>query len=519
MIKDKINNWIKESLGQEDLALVHPKILEHGDYSVIVSDKTANQDFEILKKNKSEFIESVDFAPPRFINLHLSKEFFKNSLKEIIEKGENFGKSEHAKGFKVMVEHTDPNYFKRLHIGHYMPMAIGSTLANVFRWNGADVKEACYYSDVGLQAAKAVWAMKQEIKEDPYVYGTKAYDTDESAKKEIIEINKKIYEHSDSEVDALYKAGSEESVKGFNEVYKKFGINFDLYFYESEAAKVGSELVRKNIGKVFENSDGAVIFRAEDHDPKLHTRVFINSEGIPTYEAKDLGLAQIKSEKYPHDLSVVVTANEQKDYFRVLLAALELVSPELHKKTKHISHGTLRLATGKMSSRTGNVILAEDLIEEVKSRTKGDERVAIGAIKYMILRQAIGNDIVFDLEKSVSTEGDSGVYLQYAHARACSVLEKSKFSPPAKGEMSQTEGVRIIERLLYRFPEIVERAGKEYAPNYITTYLTELASAFNNFYAQEQIVGNNYRVAITQAFKNVMKNGLDILGIPAPERM
>ncbi|MEK7175773.1 MAG: DALR anticodon-binding domain-containing protein, partial [Patescibacteria group bacterium] len=95
----------------------------------------------------------------------------------------------------------------------------------------------------------------------------------------------------------------------------------------------------------------------------------------------------------------------------------------------------------------------------------------------------------------------------------------SKFSPPAKGEMSQTEGVRVIERLLYRFPEIVERAGKEYAPNYITTYLTELASAFNNFYAQEQIVGNNYRVAITQAFKNVMKNGLDILGIPAPERM
>ncbi|MEK7135293.1 MAG: DALR anticodon-binding domain-containing protein, partial [Patescibacteria group bacterium] len=250
-----------------------------------------------------------------------------------------------------------------------------------------------------------------------------------------------------------------------------------------------------------------------------------NSEGIPTYEAKDLGLPGMKLEKFPYDLSVIVTANEQKDYFKVLLEALRLVSPELHKKTKHISHGTLRLTTGKMSSRTGNVILAEDLIEEVKEKVKNDEQVAIAAIKYMILRQAIGNDIVFDFEKSVSTEGDSGVYLQYAHARACSILAKAfELGKGADVKHSVLDrGTHEIERLLYRFPEIVERAGAEYAPNYVVTYLTELASAFNNFYAHEQVLDNSpesaYRLAIVEAFKTVMKNGLTILGIPAPERM
>jgi len=180
-----------------------------------------------------------------------------------------------------------------------------------------------------------------------------------------------------------------------------------------------------------------------------------------------------------------------------------------------------------MSSRTGDIITAEELIEDVKRRLAptspggvSDEAVAIGAIKYMILRQAIGNDIVFDIEKSVSTEGDSGVYLQYAYARANSLLEK------ADKEISTNaprENTHEVERLLYRFPEIVERAGKEYAPHHIVTYLTQLAGSFNNFYTHEQVIGDSpeasYRLAIVKAFNIVMKNGLTILGITAPERM
>lgn len=527
-IKNLINKGLEE-LGYSEFKntfdVGHPKDKNFGDYSTNVlvrmgpvgGSHLEDNLVKWLDEHRSVEIEKIDIKM-LFINFHLSKEFFKNSLGEIIEKGDKFGKGEHAKGFKVMVEHTDPNYFKKLHVGHYMPMTIGSTLASIFKWNGAEVEEVCYYSDVGLQAAKSVWAMKQGITDDPYVAGTKAYEEDENAKNEIVEINKKIYEHSDPEIEKLYKAGSEESLRGFNEIYRKFGINFDKYFYESKAGKVGEEIVREKLGEVFEESEGAIVFHAEKHDPSLHTRVFINSYGIPTYEAKDLGLAKLKAEAYPCDLSVIVTGNEQKEYFRVLLEALKQVFPDLASKTKHLSHGMLRLPTGKMSSRTGDVITAEALIEEVKDRVKGDEQVAVGAIKYMILRQSIGNDIIFDFEKSVSTEGDSGVYLQYAHARAGSVLEKAGVST-WQVDINGQHPVLTIEKLLYRFPEVVERAGAEYAPNYITTYLTELASTFNNFYAQEPIIGDSYRLAITKAFKIVMRNGLNILGIPAPERM
>ena len=533
MIKKEIEKLVKEaldSLGIEAGGFVveHPTDSKMGDYTTNAAIKYGHKE-EILRyieTNKPEGVERVELAGPGFINFYLSREFFKESLREIIERGDDFGKGEHAKGFKVMVEHTDPNYFKKLHVGHAMPMTIGSTIANIFRWNGAKVKEACYYSDVGLQAAKAVWAMKQGITEDPYVAGTKAYDEDESAKREIIEINKKIYEHSDAEVEKFYKVGSEGSVAEFEEVFRKFGLSFDNIFLESEAAKVGQKVVEKHIGDIFEKSEGATVFHGEKIDTSLHTRVFINSEGIPTYEAKDLGLATIKYDQFPYDSSVIVTANEQKEYFRVLLAALKLVYPELYQKTIHIAHGTLRLPTGKMSSRTGDVILINDLIEQVKERVRGDEEVAIGAIKYMILRQAIGHDVIFDFEKSVSTEGDSGVYLQYAHARANSILEKAKNTGKTYVTdigLACVRETHDIEKLLYRFPEIVERAGAEYAPNYITTYLTELASSFNNFYAHEQVIGDSpesgYRLAIVKAFNIVMKNGLNILGIPAPERM
>lgn len=511
MIREEIRKVIEDALkelGITDVEFVveHPTDLKMGDYSTNVGIKTgkAKEIYEHLAVQPPSGVEKIELAGPGFINFYLSKEFYKNSLKEIIEKGENFGKGEHAKEFKVMVEHTDPNPFKEFHIGHLMPNVIGSALARIFEWNGAEVKQVNYQGDVGLHVAKAIWGIMHG-EENPYVAGNKAYETH---KEEIDLINKKIYEKSDEEINKIYEEGKKASLDKFEEIYKRLGTKFDYYFFESETGEVGKKIVEENIGKVFEESEGAIVFKGS------HTRVFINSQGLPTYEAKDLGNAKNKYDKYPYDLSVVVTGNEIKEYFKVVLEAMKQVLPDLASKTKHLPHGMLRLPTGKMSSRTGDIITAEALIDEVKTKVKGDEQVAVGAIKYMILRQAIGNDIIFDLEKSVSTEGDSGVYLQYAHARASSLLEK------AYGQGSTlSRDTHEVEKLLYRFTEIVERAGKEYAPNYITTYLTELAAAFNNFYAKEPIIGDSYRLAITQAFKTVMKNGLDILSIPAPERM
>ncbi len=526
-MKNTIENLIKEALKSlgveaETVLVEHPSDLSHGDYSTNAGIKYADkkeQIIEYLNKHKPKEIEKIDMAGPGFINFHLSKEFFKQSIGEIIKEGSEFGKNTKLKGQKIMVEHTQPNPFKEFHIGHLMNNAIGEAVARIVKASGAEVKTATYHGDVGLHVAKAIWGM-QKGEKDPYPAGAKAYEDDEKAKAEIVEINQKVYDKSDKQINDLYEAGRNKSLEYFEFLYKKLNSHFDYHFYESEAGEKGKKIVSDNVGKVFDEGEGgSVIFKGEKFG--LHTRVFLNSEGIPTYEAKEVGLAEIKKEIFHYDQSITITGNEQDGFFKVVEVAIGEVFGELKGKLKHLSHGQLRLPTGKMSSRTGDVITAESLIETVKEKTKGDEDIAIGAIKYMILRQSIGNDIIFDIEKSVSTEGDSGVYLQYAYARTTSLLEKAN----KKGDVSQTyvRETHPIEKILYRFPELVERACAEYAPNYITTYLTELAGAFNNFYAHEQVISDDpesgYRLAIVEAFRTVMKNGLTILGIPTPERM
>ena len=213
--------------------------------------------------------------------------------------------------------------------------------------------------------------------------------------------------------------------------------------------------------------------------------------------------------------------------------------PDLAEKTKHIGHGMLRLPEGKMASRTGNVVTAESLIEKArqmileKIQERGfseqekqmvAEQVAIGSIKYSILRQSIGSDIIFNFEKSISFEGDSGPYLQYSHARANSVLEKAKKERIKASLKNVPHEISTLEKLMHQFPEIVEKAGKEYEPHYVVLYLTELAREFNNYYANNKIVDkadefSPYKIALTEAFSIIMKNGLWLLGIQAPERM
>jgi arginyl-tRNA synthetase len=291
---------------------------------------------------------------------------------------------------------------------------------------------------------------------------------------------------------------------------------------------------------IFEKSDGAVVFRGENFDSHLHTRVFLNTEGLPTYEAKELGLAKIKASKYPADISISVTGNEINDYFKVVLRAMQELMPDLAEKIKHLSHGMLRLPGGKMSSRTGQVITAEFLIEEVKKKVlekikerqlseeeknEISEKVSVGAIKYSILKQGIGKDIIFDFDKSLSFEGDSGPYLQYAYTRALSVLKKAEeagVTPEGSPQGSRELPSGDLTHLLYQFPEIVTRAYRELAPQFIVSYLIEVAGAFNSFYAQNQIIGSDdeaSRLALTRATSIVLKNGLDLLGIPVLERM
>ncbi len=546
MVVDKIKQAVTDALKElgvknPEVSLEHPAEMERGDYATSVALRYAKE----LKKPPKELAEVIVRyivlqkiphlarveAVGGFVNFHFAPEFFAENIAEILEKKDGFGKSAHCAGMKTVVEFTDPNPFKEFHIGHLMSNAIGESIARIISFHGAEVKRACYQGDVGLHVAKAIWGMqkiknqKSKIKIEEwgkaYTRGAEAYETDAAAKAETNDLNTAIFDRTDKSVNALYDAGKETSLAYFEDIYKILGTHFDYYFFESETGVLGKKLVEENLGRVFEQSDGAVVF--PESKSGLHTRVFLNAKGLPTYEAKELGLARTKYEKYPYDFSVIITGNEVSEYFKVLLKAMALIFPDLAKKTKHLSHGMLRLSTGKMSSRTGSVVTAESLIDAVKEKV-GTEEVAVGAIKYSILHASLGGDIIFDIDKSVSIHGDSGPYLQYSYARACSVLRKSPTQLRRGAEFARRGGgVLQLERLLYRFPEVVLRAGKEYAPHYIASYLIEIAGAFNSWYAKERILDAGeetpYRLALTEAFSIVMKNGLWLLGIAAPEKM
>ncbi|MDP6387945.1 MAG: arginine--tRNA ligase [Candidatus Pacebacteria bacterium] len=541
-IKDAVSAM---SLETGEIHLEYPADLAYGDYSTNVAmvlakkaQKTpkelAQEIIRYIVQNKPDHVEKVEVAGAGFINFYLSQDFFTESINEILKEREKWGSNNLLKNQKTIVEYTDPNPFKEFHIGHLMSNAVGESISRIVELSGAEVKKANYQGDVGLHVAKAIFG-KQKNSEmtwgKAYTYGVQNY---EKNKKEINKINKKIYEKDDNEINSLYEKGRKISLEHFEEIYRKLGTKFDEYFFESETGPIGQKLVKENIGKIFEESDGAIIFKGEKYG--LHTRVFINSDGLPTYEAKDLGLAKIKSERFNYDKSVVITGNEVKEYFKVILEAMKQIYPTLAEKTKHITHGMMRLPSGKMSSRTGDIVTAESLIDEVKvkvlekmknsdvkNKPEIAEEIAVGAVKYSILKQSAGKDIIFNFDKSLSFEGNSGPYLQYSYTRAHSVLEKAKEQNIKLSTKISRLDLDILEKLLYRFPEVVERAGKEFEPHYITTYLTELAGAFNSFYAKERIVEESdsapYKVALTQAFAYTIKNGLWLLGIKAPERM
>ncbi|MFZ2500717.1 MAG: arginine--tRNA ligase [Minisyncoccia bacterium] len=543
-MEERIEKAVQEYLAQagapETVFVVErPVDATHGDYTTNAAFAAAKS----LGKNPRELADSlarylidslgtsvashVSVAGPGFVNITLAREAVTRAVVEADAQGSEWGKGRVNIGQRVMVEYTDPNPFKEMHIGHLMSNAIGESIARLIESSGATVSRANYQGDVGLHVAKAIWGKQQKSEVswgEAYVFGSEHYETH---KEEIDRLNKTIYEKSDPAVNTLYDEGRAQSLEHFEKIYHMLGTTFAHYFFESDVGPIGLAIVQKH-PEIFEKSEGAVVFKGEPYG--LHTRVFINNKGLPTYEAKELGLVEAKKQKGDFDISLTITANEIQEYFKVVRRVAEMLFPDLEGKMIARFHGFLKLTTGKMSSRKGNVITALEFIEEVKedaSERNTDplvaEQVAIGAIKYMVLRQAPGSDIIFDPEKSLSLEGDSGPYLQYALVRAKSVLaqvESGIWRLPAGRQAPDSP--YLIERALMHFPEVVARAAREFAPNVLVTYLTELASEWNSFYAQERIIGGDHeahKILVARAFINTMTNGLTLLGIPTPEKM
>ena len=547
---EKVRGAVAEALkavGAADalFRVERPTDASHGDYATnaaMVAAKALGKNPKELAETLAQKIqdalgasaERAEVAGPGFINITLSAGEVVATTAEAAAKGEDWGVGKLEEGKRIMVEYAQPNPFKEMHIGHVMGTTIGEAVSRLIQNESAVIARANYQGDVGPHVAKALWGLKKAGVREPatateisaaYVAGNRAYEDDSGAKAEIDALNKAIYVGEDRELMELWRKGREVSLAAFEDVYRILGTKFDYYFFESETAPIGLRVVRDGLERgVFEKSDGAVVYRGEKKGK--HTRVFITSQDTPTYEAKDMGLAFLKEERWPSDRSVVNTAMEQASYFAVILDALTDLAPLVGEKTVHVPYGFMKLTTGKMSSREGNVITAAGLIKEMiekASEKNADplvaEQVAVGAIKYMILRQAPGTDIIFDPEKSLSLEGDSGAYLHDALVRAVKIL--SYESENAGGGEEPAEPY-AIERLILHYPEVAARAAKLLAPNILVTYLTELAGAWNNFYATEQVLGSpedEYKQRVARAFANTMANGLKLLGIPTPERM
>lgn len=507
-----------------------------------------------IKLRDFEKIVEVSVAGPGFINIRLSDAILlKNALRE---------PAKSLAGQTIICEYSDMNAFKTAHVGHLYTTLVGNAVANLLEVLGAKVVRANFGGDVGLHVGKAMWSVMHAINGDParlseipeqeraswvtarYIEGNTAYETDEISKTEIIKTNKKVYAlhaNGDQESDfaKAYWTCRQWSYAGFEQFYTSLQLDkqpdgtFFVYYPESLTASFGVELVGKGLEHgVFAKSDGATVYKGEKDG--LHTRVFLTREGLPTYETKDLGLAVNKWQDYHYDRNIVITASDITEYMKVVLKALSKLLPETDGKTTHLTHGLVKLTGGqKMSSRKGNVLLPEDVLEAARTATletvgKVDESAVLGAIKYAFLKNRIGGDIIYDPAESVSIQGNSGPYLQYAHARAKSILHKFEALNPKsetnlKLQNQKLEtGERTLVRKLAQYSDVIELATSELAPHHICTYLYELAQEFNRFYEQNKVIGDarqETRITLVEQYANTLKKGLNLLGIDAPEKM
>lgn len=503
---------------------------------------------EIAETIKSELekldsVAKVEIAGPGFINIFYTDDRIASDMRT--------APSKLLKGQRFVVEYSCPNWFKELHTGHLYQTVVGDSLARILTEAGADVVRVSFGGDVGLHVAKALWSILQHVDgfsdavktEDPqkraefitghYVAGSVAYEEDENAREQIRELNNRIYTFTKTERDDSPEASIYYTCRDWGTEYFKYFYNlidvtpFDAYYPESTTEESGSEAVKAGLAKnIFTESDGAIVFEGEKVG--LHTRVFMTREGLPTYEAKDIGVILLEEQAYNFDRRILMTGSDQRDYMKVVWAALDELENGMREKMTHLVHGIVKFADGsKMSSRLGNVARAIDVVDVVtkqvsQTNTTLVNEIALGAIKYEFIKYTIGGDIAFDIESSVSTKGKSGPYLQYAHARASSILRSVQTTGDENIAFDFNENERLLARKIGQFSSAFDSSVQELQPHRICTYLYELAQEFNRFYENEKVVGSDresLRIQLVRCYADTLKKGLELLGIHAPKQM
>lgn len=561
---------------QKGLSLEFPPNVALGDFAVSffgVVKETGKSSAEIavaVEKSfsESQIIEKTKAAGP-YLNIKIKKTvLFGNVIGEIEKEKEKYGNSKVGKGQKVMIEYLSPNTNKPLHLGHARNGALGIAVANILSASGFDVIKGILINDRGVHICKSMLAWKKfgngetpessGIKGDHFVgkwYVRYAMEAEKNPgmKEEVQDMLKK-WEAGDAETMNIWKTMNAWAYAGYRETWKSFGLEFDEFFYESETYELGKDIVEEGLKKniFYKNEKGAVLLDLPedefglDQDGEKKKMTVVRADGTSVYLTQDIGTAVSRAEKFNLERMVYVVGSEQDFYFKVLFKILSKLGYSWAKDLHHLSYGMVALPEGKMKSREGKVVDMDNLIMEVENMVKAeigkkDEEIteeeilrrahliAIGAIKFQMLRVKPAQDIKFDPKESIDINGFTGPYCQYAYARIFGVLQKAreKNISPVKDNLSSLdspEGLLLAQKLI-AFPEELEKAALELNPLKVLVATYEVAKAANLFYEKNRIIGEENellataRLAFLGVAGQVIKKGLNILGIEALERM
>jgi arginyl-tRNA synthetase len=505
----------------------------------------------IEKIGENEYFEKIVNVGP-YVNFFINKEMLtKTVLEEIKDKGENFGSSSIGKGKTVIVEFSSPNIAKPFHIGHIRSTVIGHSLYRIYTFLGYDTVSVNHLGDYGTQFGMLISALKrwgniEVVEKEPinellklYVkFNAEAEKNPELANEARMWFKK--LEEKDEEALRLWKWMRDISLKEFNRVYDMLGIKYDSYagesFYSDKMAEVTEDLERKGL---LQTSEGAEIVDLEEYD--MPPALIRKSDGTTLYITRDVAAAIYRKEHYDFYKNIYVVGSQQILHFKQWKKVVELMGYDWAEDCVHVPFGMVSLEDGTMSTRKGRVVFLEDVLNKAVEKTLDiiisrnpdldnkeeiAKQVGIGAVVFQELFNNRIKDYVFSWDRTLSFEGETGPYVQYTHARANSLLEKGDFSENDKIEcslLSSEEEINII-RLIYSFSNVVVNAAEKYEPYILTRHVVELAKAFNKFYHNCPILSESEdikkaRLMLVYATKTVIKTGLYLLGIEAPDRM
>ncbi len=493
-----------------------------------------------------------------YVNMFISKEEFAHEVvSEVIAEGDAYGSSDIGADRPVIVEYSSPNIAKPFHIGHIRSTVIGASIAKIYDFLGFKVIRINHLGDYGTQFGKMIvayrhWGNKEDVINEPIKtllsYYTKFHEEaekDPSLEDEARATFTKL-ENGEKEETELWQWFRDESLKEFSRVYDMLGITYDSYagesFYSDKMPRFIKELDEKGL---MEEDDGARLVRLDDYG--LTPALIQKSDGSTLYITRDIAAAVYRKETYDFYKNIYVVASQQNLHFQQWIQVLELMGYEWARDCVHVPFGLVSLEDGTMSTREGRVVFLEDVLngavdktrEIIKEKNPGADpeaveevakAVGIGAVVFNELSNYRIKDYVFSWDHVLNFEGETGPYVQYTHARACSVLRNAGDDVVAKAQAGfdakyiTSESAHQLTKLLYEFPDVVKEAGEKYEPSIVTRHVVDIAQAFNKFYHDEHILVENEdekvaKVAMVIAAKDAIRNGLDLLCMKAPEKM